>query len=77
MYPWKDYSGRTSPLKLIVVAALLGPVLWVASAYQLGWLEPRPYTAAIREVGLWTIRLIGPRRWRSPRCARSCDGRAS
>lgn len=58
MYPWKDYSGRTSPLKLIVFAALFGPVLWVALSYQLGWLEPRPYTAAIREVGLWTIRLI-------------------
>src|SRR5271170_56567 len=24
----------------------------------MGWLEPRPFTAAIREIGLWTIRLI-------------------
>jgi methionine sulfoxide reductase heme-binding subunit len=57
-YPWKDYSGRTSPLKLVVFAGLFGPALWVALSYALGWLEPRPYTAAIREIGLWTIRLI-------------------
>src|SRR5438128_11332983 len=24
----------------------------------MGWLQPQPYTAAIREIGLWTIRLI-------------------
>lgn len=58
MYPWKDYSGRTSPLKLVVFVALFGPALWVMLSFAEGWLEPRPYTAAIREIGLWTIRLI-------------------
>ncbi len=24
----------------------------------MGWLEPRPFNAAIQEIGLWTIRLI-------------------
>ncbi len=58
MYPWKDYSGRTSPLKLVVFAALFGPALWTALSYWFGWLEPRPFTAAIQAIGLWTIRLV-------------------
>lgn len=58
MYPWQDYSGRTSALKLAVFAALFGPALWTALSFDLGWLQPRPYTAAIREIGVWTIRLI-------------------
>ena len=58
MYPWKDYSGRTSALKLVVFAALFGPALWTALSFYMGWLQPQPYTAAIRQIGLWTIRLI-------------------
>ncbi len=58
MYPWQDYSGRTSPLKLAIFVALFGPALWTALSFAMGWLHPQPYTAAIREIGLWTIRLI-------------------
>ncbi len=58
MYPWKDYSGLTSPLKLVVFAALFGPALWTALSFYLGWLQPRPFDLAIRQIGLWTIRLI-------------------
>jgi sulfoxide reductase heme-binding subunit YedZ len=58
LYPWKDYSGRTSPLKLVVFVLLFAPALWTGLSFALGWLEPRPFTAAIREIGLWTIRLI-------------------
>jgi sulfoxide reductase heme-binding subunit YedZ len=58
LYPWKDYSGRTSALKLVVFAALFGPALWTALSFYMGWLQPQPYTAAIRQIGLWTIRLI-------------------
>ena len=57
-YPWKDYSGRTSPLKLVVFAAVFGPALWTALSFYLGWLQPRPFDLAIRQIGLWTIRLI-------------------
>jgi methionine sulfoxide reductase heme-binding subunit len=57
-YPWRDYSGRTSPLKLAIFVALFAPALWTALSFGLGWLQPRPFTAAIREIGLWTIRLI-------------------
>jgi sulfoxide reductase heme-binding subunit YedZ len=58
LYPWKDYSGRTSPLKVVVFAALFGPALWTLMSFHMGWLQPQPFTAAIREIGLWTIRLI-------------------
>jgi sulfoxide reductase heme-binding subunit YedZ len=58
LYPWHDYSGRTSPLKMAVFVALFGPALWTALSFAIGWLQPQPFTAAIREIGLWTIRLI-------------------
>ncbi len=56
--PWRDFSGRFSPLKLAVFVALFGPALWTLMAFQLGWLEPRPFNEAIHRIGLWTIRLI-------------------
>jgi sulfoxide reductase heme-binding subunit YedZ len=58
LVPWKDYSGRTSALKLVVFAALFVPALWTLLSFYLGWLQPQPYTAAIRQIGLWTIRLV-------------------
>lgn len=58
MWPWYDYGGRLSPLKLAVFVALFAPALWVALAYGLGWLGARPLNEAIREIGLWTIRLV-------------------
>jgi methionine sulfoxide reductase heme-binding subunit len=57
-YPWNDYSLRLSPLKLIVFVALFGPALWVMAAFPLEWLGARPTTEAIRQIGLWTIRLL-------------------
>ena len=58
MYPWQDYNGRASPLKLAVFVALFGPALWTAFPFSIGWLQPQPFTAAIQQIGLWTIRLI-------------------
>jgi methionine sulfoxide reductase heme-binding subunit len=58
MWPWRDYGGRLSLLKLAVFAALFVPALWVAFAYALGLLGARPLNEAIHEIGLWTIRLI-------------------
>lgn len=57
-YPWKDYGGRTSALKLAVFVALFVPGLWVALALSQGWLGARPLNEAIHQIGLWTIRLI-------------------
>jgi methionine sulfoxide reductase heme-binding subunit len=57
-YPWNDYSGRLSPLKLMVFVALFAPALWVMTAFAAGWLGARPTTEAIHQIGLWTIRLI-------------------
>jgi sulfoxide reductase heme-binding subunit YedZ len=58
LYPWNDYSGRLSPLKLAVFAALFVPGLWTAVFFAAGWLGPRPYTEAIHMVGLWMLRLL-------------------
>jgi sulfoxide reductase heme-binding subunit YedZ len=58
MWPWQDYGGRLSPLKLAVFVALFVPGLWVAFAYAFGLLGARPLNAAIHQIGLWTIRLI-------------------
>src|SRR5213075_18133 len=58
MYPWQDYSGRLSPLKLAVFVALFLPALWTAFAFGMGWLQPRPFTEAIHQVGLWMLRFL-------------------
>jgi sulfoxide reductase heme-binding subunit YedZ len=58
MYPWIDYQGRFSPLRATVLAALFLPAVYVAIAYKLDWLGSRPWTEAIHQIGLWTIRLI-------------------
>ena len=58
VFPWNDYSGRLSPLKLIVFAALFVPAGWVLFAYSLELLGARPLNEAIHQIGLWTIRLI-------------------
>jgi methionine sulfoxide reductase heme-binding subunit len=57
-YPWNDYSGRLSPLKLAVFVALFCPAIWVMAAFALGRLGARPTNEAIHQIGLWTIRLI-------------------
>ena len=58
IFPWNDYGGRLSPLKLAVFIALFVPAAWVAFAYGFGLLGARPLNEALREIGLWTIRLI-------------------
>ncbi|HEU0155704.1 MAG TPA: ferric reductase-like transmembrane domain-containing protein, partial [Stellaceae bacterium] len=58
MYPWHDYGGRVSPLKLVVFIALFLPAAWVLVAYAGGLLGARPLNEAIHQIGLWTIRLI-------------------
>jgi len=58
MYPWYDYGGRVSPLKLTVFVALFVPAAWVMFAYAFGLLGARPLNEAIHQIGLWTIRLI-------------------
>jgi methionine sulfoxide reductase heme-binding subunit len=58
MYPWYDYGGRVSPLKLTVFVALFVPATWVIFAYAFGLLGARPLNEAIHQIGLWTIRLI-------------------
>jgi methionine sulfoxide reductase heme-binding subunit len=58
MAPWRDYSGRVSPLKTVVFVALFVPAIWVAVAYIHGDLGARPRTEAIHQIGLWTIRFL-------------------
>lgn len=57
-YPWNDYSGRLSALKLAVFIALFLPAAYVMLAFARGWLGARPVTEAIHQIGIWTIRFI-------------------
>ena len=56
--PWYDYQRRFSRLKLTVFVALFLPVAWTLVAFATGNLGSRPWTEAIHQQGLWTIRLI-------------------
>ena len=58
VFPWNNYSGRLSPLKLIIFVGLFVPTGWVLFAYSLGLLGARPLNEAVHQIGLWTIRLI-------------------
>jgi sulfoxide reductase heme-binding subunit YedZ len=57
-WPWQDRAGRVSALRAVVFALLLLPAAWVAAEAALGLLGPEPWKAALKEIGLWTIRLL-------------------
>jgi methionine sulfoxide reductase heme-binding subunit len=58
MQPWLDYSGRLSPLKLLVFVALFLPGGWIALALASGQLGADPIKEALHQLGLWAIRLL-------------------
>lgn len=57
-WPWQDRAGRLSALRAVVFALLLLPAAWVAGEAALGLLGPEPWKAALKEIGLWSIRLL-------------------
>jgi len=56
--PWRDNSGRFSPLKLAVFAALFLPGAWTVLSYPLDALGARPLNEAIHQFGLWGFRFL-------------------
>ena len=56
--PWLDRAGRFSALKAIVLVMLFVPGLWVALQLSLGWLQPKPVTEAIHQIGTWAVRFL-------------------
>ena len=58
MQPWLDYSGRLSPLKLMVFAALFVPGAWIALALATGQLGAEPIKETLHQLGLWAVRLL-------------------
>ena len=56
--PWRERNGRFSPLKAIVLAALLAPALWILGRAAVGALAPKPVTEMIHMSGDWAIRLL-------------------
>ncbi|MGH6976213.1 MAG: sulfite oxidase heme-binding subunit YedZ [Stellaceae bacterium] len=56
--PWRDYSGRISPLKTAVFVGLFLPGLWVAYRFATHRLGARPLDEALLEIGQWTLRLV-------------------
>ncbi|MGO8917863.1 MAG: sulfite oxidase heme-binding subunit YedZ [Stellaceae bacterium] len=58
MPPWLDYSGRISPLKLIVFVWLFIPGSWTALALATGNLGAEPLKEAIHQLGLWAFRFL-------------------
>ncbi len=57
-WPWRDRAGRFSPLRAAVLALLLAPAAWLLAVALTTGLGPEPAKAALKEIGLWTIRLL-------------------
>jgi methionine sulfoxide reductase heme-binding subunit len=56
--PWRDYSGRVSPLKTAVFIGLFLPGVWVAYKFDTNQLGARPLNEALLEIGQWTLRFV-------------------
>lgn len=56
--PWRERSGRFSPLKASVFLLCLTPGLVLAARFGLGDLGARPLHELILGCGLWTIRFL-------------------
>ena len=56
--PWRDRSGRFSPLKAVILALAVTPGVWLAATWAAGALGPRPVTEVIHSTGLWAIRFL-------------------
>jgi len=56
--PWLGYSGRPSPLKLVVFIALFLPGAWTVGGLAAGTLGAEPLKEAIHQAGLWTFRFL-------------------
>ena len=57
-WPWQDRAGRLSGLRAVAFALLMAPAAWVALEAAAGMLGPEPWKAGLREIGLWSIRLL-------------------
>lgn len=56
--PWLDRAGRLSALKLVAFLLAVAPACYLAGAYALNALGPKPITALIHGTGEWTIRFL-------------------
>jgi sulfoxide reductase heme-binding subunit YedZ len=57
-WPWQDRRGRVSALRAATFALLLAPAAWVGWLAASHGLGPEPWKEGLREIGLWTIRLL-------------------
>ena len=56
--PWLDRAGRLSMLKLVAFLLAVAPAFYLAGAYAMNALGPKPITALIHGTGEWTIRFL-------------------
>lgn len=56
--PWLDRAGRLSLLKLVAFLCAVAPAFYLAGAYALNALGPKPITALIHGTGEWTVRFL-------------------
>lgn len=56
--PWRDRDGTVSPVRAFLLLALAAPAVALALTWALAGLGPRPFTVAIHETGLWSMRLL-------------------
>ena len=57
-WPWNDHAGRFSTLKTALLVVAGAPGAWLAYAWWMGELGPRPVTEAIHGTGLLAVRFL-------------------
>ncbi len=56
--PWRDRSGRVSPLKIVALIGSMAPAAWLALRLVFGDLGARPIHDALLATGLWSVRFL-------------------
>jgi sulfoxide reductase heme-binding subunit YedZ len=56
--PWTDRTGRFVLLKFITFGVVLAPAVWLLVEAMTDRLGSRPFTEAIHQSGLWSIRFL-------------------
>lgn len=57
-WPWQNRAGHLSGLRAVVFALLMAPAAMLAVEVVTGDMGPEPWKSALKEIGVWAMRLL-------------------